>query len=267
MGGSLPSSLAGPAERGADGRRALGEQLAQRLELGPPVRYARVVARPRAAVTAGLLQRARQAADRAQELRDGRLVQPRQDRVHLREQAGHRAEQPGQLRGRPGASAAGAIPGAYAGTISGAYAGALAEPAEGSLDRACEIHRDPDQGVVGVLAARPELKRVAHVAAVRVQPPRPQQPGDLVLDVELVVSLVVAEEVFPVVLAVRLVGGLVTACGHRILLSGRTYVPKIGRGSDKPGTLELSRRPCARPLAARREPGDPYWSPHTREDR
>ena len=66
----------------------------------PPVGDPAIAARPRAAVRARLVQRARQPAHRAQQLRDCGRVQPGQYRVHLREQAGDGAEQPGELGGR-----------------------------------------------------------------------------------------------------------------------------------------------------------------------
>ena len=65
-----------------------------------------------------------------------------------------------------------------------------AEPAEGAVDGFGQVHRDADEGVVRVLAAGAQLQGGARVPAVRVQPLRPQQPGDLVLDV---VGILVAE--------------------------------------------------------------------------
>jgi 23S rRNA (guanine745-N1)-methyltransferase len=83
---------AGPAESDPDSRRALRHQLDHRPEGLSPVGHRGVAASPRAAVTARLIQGVGQRADRAEQLRAGRAVQPRQHRVDLREQPGDHPE-------------------------------------------------------------------------------------------------------------------------------------------------------------------------------
>lgn len=77
---------AGHAQSGPDGGRALPHELHHRREGLPPVGHRGIAASPRAAVATRLVKGARQRADRAEQLRAGRTVQPRQYRVDLREQ-------------------------------------------------------------------------------------------------------------------------------------------------------------------------------------
>jgi len=115
---------ASPAESGPDRHRALRHQLDHRAEGVPPVGHRGFAAPPRAAVTARLVQRAGQHADRAKQLRAGCAIQPWQHRVDLREQPGNHPEVARQLR--PGLRAAG-----------------LSEPAHRVLNAAGEVHRHP----------------------------------------------------------------------------------------------------------------------------
>jgi 23S rRNA (guanine745-N1)-methyltransferase len=152
----------GRAESGPDGDRALRHQLDHRPEGFPPVGHRGIAAPPRAAVAARLVQGAGQRADRAEQLRPCRLVQPRQHRVDLREQPGDHPEAARQLR-------------------SGLRAADLTNPAHRPVRGAGEVHRNADQGIVGVHAAGAEVQRLPHAPAAGVQPLRPRHPVAVLL--------------------------------------------------------------------------------------
>lgn len=144
-----------PGQRRLDGRGALRYQLAQRTEFHPAIRDRGVLATPRAAVAAGPVECAGQGADRAQQLRQGLLVQLRDGRVNL-------GQQPQQLpKATPQLSAR-------------LLAVHPAKPALGPRDGVHEGYRNPDHGASRVLAAGSPLQGRTHVSAIWVQPFRPQ---------------------------------------------------------------------------------------------
>jgi 23S rRNA (guanine745-N1)-methyltransferase len=200
---------AGPAESGPDRRRALRHQLDHRAEGLPPVGHRGVVAPPRAAFTARLVQRAGQFADRTEQLRAGRAVQPWQHRVDLREQPGNHPEVARQLR--PGLRAAD-----------------VAEPAYRVLDAAREVHRHPHQRVIGVLAAGPEVESRANAPALGVQPLRPRRP--------VLVILLSTEKV--AFFAVKLILGVIGLVKHDALELPGTQA----QGLLKPGNVAFAQQ-------------------------
>jgi 23S rRNA (guanine745-N1)-methyltransferase len=155
--GNRRLATAGHAESGPDGDRALRHQLDHRPEGFPPVGHRGITAPPRAAVAARLVKGAGQRADRAEQLRPCRLVQPRQHRVDLREQPGDHPEAARQFR-------------------SGLRAADLTKPAHRPVRGVGEVHRDADQGIVWVHAAGAEVQGLPHAPAAGVQPLRPRQP-------------------------------------------------------------------------------------------
>jgi 23S rRNA (guanine745-N1)-methyltransferase len=150
--GALPEE---PGQSRLDGRGALRYQLTQRTEFHPAIRDRGMLAAPRAAVAAGPVECAGQGADRAQQLRQGLLVQLRYGRVNLGQQSQELPEAAPQFSTR-------------------LLAVHLAKPALGPRDGVHEGYRNPDHGASRVLAAGPPLQGRAHVAAIRVQPFRPQ---------------------------------------------------------------------------------------------
>jgi 23S rRNA (guanine745-N1)-methyltransferase len=169
-----------PGQSGLHGRGALRYQFAQRAELRAAIRERGVLTAPRAAVAARTVQCAGQGADRAQQLCQCRLAQLCHGRVNL----GQQPQDPEEAASQFGTRLLAVHP---------------AEPALGPGNGVRESHRDLDHRASRVLAAGLPVQGGAHVAAIRVQPFRPQVPETIAPEILLIAVplLLVTELVTP----------------------------------------------------------------------